>query len=77
MKNKHYYIIRCIIVLCSLPFILTIETLQAQEQLAFSVIDATKGLSDNQIRYIQQLPDGRLAIATSGNMNLYDGAHFQ
>jgi len=64
-------------VLCLLPFNLTIGTLRAQVQLAFNVIDATKGLSDNQIRYIQQLPDGRLAIATLGNMNLYDGAHFQ
>lgn len=43
---------------------------------SFTSIDATQGLSDNQIRYILQLPDGRMVFTTSGNVNIYDGAHF-
>lgn len=35
------------------------------------------GLSDNQIRYILQLEDGRMVFTTSGNVNLYDGARFK
>lgn len=42
----------------------------------FTPIDATDGLSDNQIRYILQLEDGRMVFTTSGNVNLYDGASF-
>ncbi len=42
----------------------------------FSSINTSQGLSDNQIRYILQLPDGRMVFTTSGNVNLYDGAHF-
>ncbi len=39
----------------------------------FTPINASHGLSDNQIRYILQLPDGRMVFTTSGNLNLYDG----
>ena len=42
----------------------------------FTSINASQGLSDNQIRFILQLPDGRMVFTTSGNVNLYDGAHF-
>ena len=42
----------------------------------FTTINASQGLSDNQIRYILQLPDGRMVFTTSGNVNLYDGVHF-
>ena len=33
----------------------------------FTTINASQGLSDNQIRYILQLPDGRMVFTTSGN----------
>lgn len=42
----------------------------------FTTIDASQGLSDNQVRYILQLPDGRMAFTTTESINLYDGAHF-
>ena len=42
----------------------------------FTTINASQGLSDNQIRYILQLPDGRMVFTTNGNVNLYDGVHF-
>lgn len=43
----------------------------------FTPINVSHGLSDNQIRYISQLPDGRLVFTTSGNLNIYDGAKFK
>lgn len=42
----------------------------------FTSINTSHGLSDNQIRYILQLPDGRMVFTTNGNVNLYDGIHF-
>lgn len=42
----------------------------------FTSIDTSQGLSDNQIRYILQLPDGRMVFTTTAHVNLYDGAHF-
>ena len=42
----------------------------------FSPIDATRGLSGNQVRNITQLPDGRMLITTAGQFNLYDGTGF-
>lgn len=42
----------------------------------FTKLDARDGLSDNQVLHILQLADGRMAITTSGNVNIYDGAKF-
>ena len=42
----------------------------------FTPINSTSGLSDNQIRYILQLADGRMVFTTNGNVNIYDGAQF-
>ncbi len=47
------------------------------EELIFTSIDVSQGLSDNQIRSISQLPDGRMVFTTNGNVNLYDGANFR
>ena len=43
----------------------------------FIPINTSDGLSDNQIRFIQQLPDGRMVFTTFGNVNIYDGVHFR
>ncbi len=43
----------------------------------FTTVDVKQGLSDNQIRYILQLSDGRMIFTTSGNLNLYDGNSFK
>lgn len=53
-----------------------LSVLQAQAHYAFSVIDAAQGLSDNRVRYILQLRDGRMVVTTDGGLNLYDGTSF-
>lgn len=62
-----------------LLFILLLSThLLAQESnFTFSQLNTTHGLSDNQVRYILQLEDGRMVITTSGNVNIYDGYKFK
>ncbi|SES23812.1 helix-turn-helix domain-containing protein [Pedobacter rhizosphaerae] len=49
----------------------------AAQDFVFSPINVMHGLSDNQVRYIIQLPDGRMVFKTSGNINIYDGARFR
>lgn len=44
--------------------------------LAFTPVDAAQGLSANQVRNIVQLPDGRMLVTTTGQLNLYDGTDF-
>ncbi|MFI1745115.1 helix-turn-helix domain-containing protein [Thalassobellus sediminis] len=43
----------------------------------FSPLNTTHGLSDNQVRFILQLVDGRMVFTTNGNVNIYDGFKFQ
>jgi AraC-like DNA-binding protein/ligand-binding sensor domain-containing protein len=57
-------------------YFLTISASYA-EDFVFSPINVLQGLSDNQIRYIIQLPDGRMVFKTSGNLNIYDGGQFK
>jgi hypothetical protein len=45
--------------------------------LTFSIIDSNNGLSDNRVRDIIQLQDGRLVICTIGITNIYDGTNFK
>jgi signal transduction histidine kinase/ligand-binding sensor domain-containing protein/AraC-like DNA-binding protein len=52
-------------------------TLHAQTNLVFSAIESKSGLSDNQIRNIAQLTDGRLIFITEGVANIYDGTTFK
>ena len=44
---------------------------------AFSPIDVNSGLSDNQVRNVAQLKDGRMVITTQGQVNVYDGSGFK
>lgn len=53
-----------------------LSAFQVCAQWTFSRLDASDGLSDNQVQHILQLPDGRMAITTKGNINLYDGMRF-
>jgi len=46
------------------------------QDFVFSPLTVSQGLSDNQIRYIIQLPDGRMVFKTSGNLNIFDGSRF-
>lgn len=50
--------------------------LLAQEHIVFSSINANNGLSDNSVRSICQLHDGRMVIVTLGMVNIYDGSSF-
>ena len=50
--------------------------LLAQEQFVFSPINTSNGLSDNRVRAIAQLSDGRMVFATEGLVNIYDGTEF-
>jgi len=56
---------------------LLLSVIALSNDFVFTPINASQGLSDNQIRYILQLPDGRMVFTTNGNMNLYDGAQFK
>ncbi|RZF57448.1 hybrid sensor histidine kinase/response regulator transcription factor [Sphingobacterium corticibacterium] len=48
----------------------------AQEHYIFRHIDANSGLSDNMVKGINSLPDGRIGIRTQTILNLYNGATF-
>ncbi|GGH08608.1 helix-turn-helix domain-containing protein [Sphingobacterium alkalisoli] len=48
----------------------------AQNQFVFRHIDAITGVSDNVIKGINSLPDGRISIRTQSMLNLYNGATF-
>ena len=48
----------------------------AQEHYAFRHVDANMGLSDNLVKGITSLPDGRVGIRTQTMLNLYNGATF-
>ena len=43
----------------------------------FTQINSVSGLSDNQIRNITQLKDGRMIVTTLGSVNIYDGITFK
>lgn len=58
-------------------FLLLALSVVKASNFVFTPINVSHGLSDNQIRYISQLPDGRLVFTTSGNLNVYDGAKFK
>ncbi len=45
---------------------------QAQPHYVFSEINTSTGLSENRIRSIGQLSDGRMAIVTEGRINIYN-----
>lgn len=70
MKSK----LLTIIISSLLLTFITIKT--RADNIVYTSIDVSHRLSDNQIRYISQLSDGRMVFTTSGNVNLYDGTQF-
>ena len=48
----------------------------AQDDFVYSSINTSNGLSDNRVRAITQLSDGRMVFATEGLVNIYDGTEF-
>jgi len=51
--------------------------IHAQQHLVFTPIDCKSGLSENRVRNIEQLNDGRMVITTEGVTNIYDGTSFK
>jgi len=64
-----------LLILTILSFFILIPV-QAREHYVFSLIDSNDGLSENRVRSISQLSDGRMVIVTNGLVNLYDGTSF-
>lgn len=48
----------------------------AVAQAAMHVLDIRHGLSESRIRKICQMPDGRIAIATTSTIDVFDGTRF-
>lgn len=57
--------------------LLLCTVLRAQEHFVFTSIDCKHGLSENRVRNILQLKDGRLVITTEGVTNIFDGSTFK
>lgn len=53
------------------------HTVCAQQFNAYTPIESSNGLSENNVRNIAQLPDGRMVIMSEGMINLYNGSSFQ
>ncbi|MFV8328287.1 ATP-binding protein [Flavobacterium sp. ZS1P14] len=49
----------------------------AQQHFVFTSVDCKNGLSENRVRNILQLQDGRMVITTEGVTNIYDGTSFK
>jgi signal transduction histidine kinase/ligand-binding sensor domain-containing protein/DNA-binding response OmpR family regulator len=60
-----------VVILCLINF-----QLFAKNQVVFSSVNASNGLSDNSVRNISQLNDGRMVIVTWGMINIFDGTNF-
>ncbi|MDD3167223.1 MAG: hypothetical protein PHN20_07345, partial [Bacteroidales bacterium] len=50
--------------------------LWAQDEIVFTPINTSNGLSDNRVRAIAKLSDGRMVFSTEGLINIYDGTEF-
>lgn len=46
-------------------------------QMMFERLDKTRGLGDNRVYHILQLPDGRMAVTTHDKLCIYNGVHFK
>ena len=69
MPVHRYILVSLSICFCTL--------IHAQQHLVFTPIDSKNGLSENRIRNIEQLKDGRMVITTEGVTNIYDGTSFK
>ena len=56
---------------------LLLSLLTAQAQALFRRLSAEHGLFNNQVRYLTQLPDGKILAFTEGMFHLYNGHHFE
>ena len=68
------YLVRTVFTIIFLAFSFLVC---AQDHYVFSPIDSNHGLSENRVRHITQLTDGRIVVMTDGVFNLYDGTSFR
>ena len=77
MRSYKPYIIKlCIVFLCFWSWILTNSAQKVETNVYFYVLNTQQGLSDNRVLQMMQLADGRLAVRTPKDINLYDGRRF-
>ena len=77
MRSYKPYIIKlCIVFLCFWSWILTSSAQKVETNDYFYVLNTQQGLSDNRVLQMMQLADGRLAVRTPKDINLYDGRRF-
>ena len=77
MRSYKPYIIKLFIVfLCFWGWILTSYAQKVETNDYFYVLNTQQGLSDNRVLQMMQLADGRLAVRTPKDINLYDGRRF-
>ena len=61
-----------VVFFCSLLWLTAIGNQQGDTIL----LDMRSGLSESRVRSIRQMPDGRMAIATTTTIDIFDGTHF-
>lgn len=77
MRSYKPYIIKlCIVFLSFGSRILTSSAQKVETNDYFYVLNTQQGLSDNRVLQMMQLADGRLAVRTPKDINLYDGRRF-
>ena len=77
MRSYKPYIIKlCTVFLCFWGWILTYSAQKVETNDYFYVLNTQQGLSDNRVLQMMQLADGRLAVRTPKDINLYDGRRF-
>ena len=77
MRSYKPYIIKpCTVFLCFWSWILTCSAQKVETNDYFYVLNTQQGLSDNRVLQMMQLADGRLAVRTPKDINLYDGRRF-
>lgn len=77
MRSYKPYISKlCIVFLCFWSWILTNSAQKVETNVYFYVLNTQQGLSDNRVLQMMQLADGRLAVRTPKDINLYDGRRF-
>ena len=69
MKIQVRILLALIIILSHLP-------IHAEADMDFDILDMRHGLSESRIRSVAWTPDNRLAIATTANIDIFDGTRF-
>ena len=65
------------LIIITMVSLLQISLVKANTEYSFRHLDIVDGMSDNQIRGLSKLSDGRIAIRTASILNLYNGATFE